>query len=164
MCRFFSFLSNGKGKYYFIKGCDRRKVWESGENPDSHSFIVKFYQDKGELAIGNTVEDKLNKYEYYICEGGFKFHIDAINTKDDSEEAEEWVQNMFHPDNIDYDLFDSEWAYWYCEDIKDTKEMRDRITDSIYAYWYCKIIKDTKEMRDRITDHRWIDKYREHTN
>ena len=43
----------------------------------------------------------------------------------------------------------SKEAYYYCRDIKDIKEIRDRITNSYWAYWYCIHVKDRKEVRDR---------------
>jgi len=49
-------------------------------------------------------------------------------------------------------ITNSRWAYYYCRSVKDIKEVRDRINDSKYAYWYCKYINDRKEVRDRITD------------
>ena len=52
------------------------------------------------------------------------------------------------------------FVYCYCVYIKDTKEMRDRITDSEEAYYYCKNVKDTKEMADRITDLPDIEEYK----
>jgi len=49
----------------------------------------------------------------------------------------------------------SQWAYYYCQNIKDRSEMRDRITESYWAYAYCKYIKDIPEMRDRVTGSQW---------
>jgi len=53
------------------------------------------------------------------------------------------------------EYIDSQWAYWYCKDVKDIKEVRNRINDSNCAYWYCRDIKDRKEIRDKITDSEW---------
>jgi len=49
----------------------------------------------------------------------------------------------------------SEQAYWYCLDVEDTKEVRDKITNSYWAYWYCRNIKNRKEVRDRIFNNKW---------
>ena len=150
MCQFFSFLSNGKGKFFYIKPEERQEVWDSKDNPDSHSYIVFHHQQKGELAIGNEVEDRLNKYEYVITRNGWEFIADQINTTDDRDKAKSWVQKLFkNPDPL---FFDSENACLYCRYVKDIKEMRNRITDSYYAYWYCLHVKDIKEMRDKITN------------
>ena len=93
MCQFFSFLSNGKGKYYYLNAEQRKEV--KGKNdlyPDSHSSIVEYYQKQGVLSNKNTVEDKFNKYEYNPLTKVFE--IDQINTKDDSDKAENWVINL----------------------------------------------------------------------
>jgi hypothetical protein len=52
-------------------------------------------------------------------------------------------------------ITDSYWAYFYCFNIKDRKEIRDRITESKWAYWYCHVVEDRKEVRDRITESEW---------
>ena len=148
MCSFFSFLSNGQGKYFYLNAEQRKEAWAKDENPDSHSYIVKYFQEKEQLAIGSTVEDKFNKYEFVIVKGGFKFVKDQINTKNDSVEAEKWVRKLFQ--EIDAGLFDSETAYLYCRDVEDRPEIRERITDSEDAYWYCKYVEDRPEMRDLI--------------
>ena len=44
----------------------------------------------------------------------------------------------------------SKEAYIYCRDIKDRKEVSDKITDSEWAYLYCLNVKDRKEIRDRV--------------
>jgi hypothetical protein len=53
----------------------------------------------------------------------------------------------------------SEWAYHYCRDFKDRKEIRDRITDSYWAYHYCRDVKDRKKIRGRITESEWAYHY-----
>ena len=150
MCSFFSFLSNGQGKYFYLNAEQRKEVWAKDENPDSHSYIIKYFQEKEQLAIGSTVEDKFNKYEFVIDDKlkDFKFIKDQINTRDDSVEAEKWVRKLFQ--EIDLDLFGSRAAYLYCRHVEDTPEMRERITDSCYAYWYCRYVEDRPEMRKRI--------------
>jgi len=93
MCQFFSFLSNGKGKYYYLNAEQRKEV--KGKNdlyPDSHSSIVEYYQKQGVLSNKNTVEDKFNKYEFNPLTK--VFDEDQINTKDDSDKAENWVNNL----------------------------------------------------------------------
>jgi hypothetical protein len=52
-------------------------------------------------------------------------------------------------------LMNSEWAYYYCRNVRDIKSVRDRITQPYFAYLYCKEVKDRKEVRDRITDSKW---------
>ena len=151
MCQFFSFVSNGQGKFFYLNSRQRKEVRESGENPDSHSFIIEYFQKKGELAIGNSVEDKFNKYEFVFNERGFKFIVDQINTKDDSEEAEKFVENLFENIKLE-DYLDSYNAYFYCRYIKDRPEIRKLITDSYYAYYYCLNVKDRPEIRKNITD------------
>ena len=122
MCQFFSFLTNGKGKYFYLNAEQRQEAWGQKENPDSHAYIVNYFQNKGRIAMGNDVEDKFNKYEYTITSKGFEFVKDQINTKDDSVEAETWVKNLF--DKVDLNLFDSRAAYCYCRDVKDHPEVR----------------------------------------
>ena len=90
MCNFFSFLSNGDGKYYYAKANDWDEFKKKDLDPHSHSSIAKFY-------LKNGKEDKLNAFEYNPLTDVFE--IDKINKKnakfDDSKEAEKWVKNLF---------------------------------------------------------------------
>ena len=44
----------------------------------------------------------------------------------------------------------SEDAYWYCIEIEDIKEMRDKLVDK-QAYDYCEEIDDNPEVRGQIS-------------
>ena len=92
MCKFFSLLSNGNGKTYYLNAKDRKEVRGPDLYPDSHSSIVEFYKRKGKLALKPDTEDKLNKYEYNPITG--KFRIDQINTRDDSKSVERQCRKL----------------------------------------------------------------------
>jgi hypothetical protein len=89
MCDFFSFVSDGKGNYYYCDWETRKKI-TSGElkqyDPDSHTSIAHL------SGFNAKQEDKLNKYEYNPFTK--KLRVDQINTKDDSKDAEGWVRNL----------------------------------------------------------------------
>ena len=109
MCKFFSLVSDGKGKPYYFDWELRKKVL-SGEikdyEPDSHTSIADYFGFKKEK------EDKLNKYEYNPLTKYFT--IDQINTEDDSAKIEKFcreldfkrvvkplrVKNIIHPFKI----------------------------------------------------------------
>jgi len=86
MCTFFSFISNGKGKYLYFDWEIRKRIL-SGElklEHDSHTSIAHHFK---------VNEDKFNKYEYIPLEG--KFIVDQINAKrDDQKSAEKWVEGL----------------------------------------------------------------------
>jgi hypothetical protein len=85
MCNFFSFVSDGTGRFMYFDWALRAKCL-SGEinyNPDSHTSIADYHGYNGIL------EDDLNKYEYNPLTQ--EFTIDQINTTDDSAAAEAWV-------------------------------------------------------------------------
>ena len=93
MCKFFSFISDGSGKFYYFND-DQRKLILKNElksngwivtEPDSHSSIARFY-------FRNGVEDSMNKYEFNPITRSFV--IDQINTKDDSVLARDFVMNL----------------------------------------------------------------------
>ena len=87
MCNFFSFLSNGDGKYYYMNW-EQRVRYEEG-NADSHSEIVAFLRKEGM----NLDLDKLNKFEYNPFSKVFL--VDQINAEfDDKEFAEKWVRKL----------------------------------------------------------------------
>ena len=85
MCRFFSFVSDGNGKYWYTDWEQRKKLDFDG-NCDSHSRIAERAGFTGER------EDRLNKYEFNPFSG--EFRVDAINVEDDRVEAEDWVRNV----------------------------------------------------------------------
>ena len=88
MCRFFSFVSDGNGKYMGFDW-DLRQKCLSGElkyNPDSHTSIADYCGYIGEK------EDDLNKYEYNPLSK--KFKVDQINTKNDCADAEVFVRAL----------------------------------------------------------------------
>jgi hypothetical protein len=89
MCKFFSFLSDGRGSYYYCDWETRKKI-TSGElktyGTDSHTSIAHLSGFSAEQ------EDGLNKYEYNPFTK--EFTIDQINTKDDSKDAEGWVRSL----------------------------------------------------------------------
>lgn len=44
----------------------------------------------------------------------------------------------------------SNWAYNYCKNIKDDKEIRELITESIDSFKYCKYVCNDPEISRRI--------------
>jgi hypothetical protein len=82
MCKFFSLVSDGKGKIYYFDWELRKKCLkkEIDFQPDSHTSIADYYGFKGKD------EDKLNKYEYNPLNQ--KFTIDQLNVTDDSKAVE----------------------------------------------------------------------------
>jgi len=91
MCKFFSFVSNGYGKYFFMDASVRRRI-VSGDldyETDSHSSIADYHQRVGSLTKG---EDTCNKYEFNPWTR--KFTVDQINAKDDRFKAEAWVRQL----------------------------------------------------------------------
>ena len=90
MCEWFSFLSDGKGKFFYFSDEQRKSFLKSNPNKlnmDSHASLAEYY-------FGNSkAEDKSNKYEYNPFTETFK--IDQINTTNDSQEAEKWVKELF---------------------------------------------------------------------
>ena len=83
MCKFFSGVSDGKGRLMYFDSKLRKKCI-SGElkyEPDSHTSIADYYGYKGNR------EDKLNKYEFNPLTK--EFTIDQLNSLDDSAEIKE---------------------------------------------------------------------------
>ena len=83
MCKFFSLVSDGKGKIYYFDWMLRKQCL-SGKldyNPDSHTSIADYHGFKG------NKEDQLNKYEYNPLTK--EFVVDQLNTKDDVELVKE---------------------------------------------------------------------------
>jgi hypothetical protein len=85
-------VSNGRGKYFYFDAEQRKQIRNSSWRTDSHSSIIDFYQKEGKIAKGNNVEDKFNKFEYDPLTK--RFSVDQINTKNDSEHAERFVNNL----------------------------------------------------------------------
>jgi hypothetical protein len=158
MCRFFSFVTNGRGSIFYLDREQRKEAVENNENPDSHSYIVRYFQDKGKLAIGKPVEDKLNKYEFDPFT--LQLKLDSKGTKDDKMDVLLWCKN-----NVDTILATtvsgeaSEAAYLYCRDVEDRPEVRKHIVDSHWAYLYCRDVEDRPEVRKHIVDSHWAYRY-----
>jgi len=92
MCKFFSFDSDGKGKFYYFDWKLRKQIInKSGKlamdyEADSHTSIADYFGFKAEK------EDELNKYEYNPLTKDFV--IDQINTTNDSKQAEKWANRL----------------------------------------------------------------------
>ena len=88
MCKFFSGVSDGKGRFMYFDS-KLRKECLSGKlnyNPDSHTSIADYFGYKGKR------EDVLNKYEYNPLTKVFE--IDQLNSKDDSERIKDACLNL----------------------------------------------------------------------
>ena len=89
MCKFFSLLSDGRGKMYYLDAGQRVNV----NNADSHTTIVDWYKNDGQLSDKNTTEDGMNKYEYNPLTR--EFTIDQLNnTRDDSKIIEQLCNKL----------------------------------------------------------------------
>jgi hypothetical protein len=90
MCKFFSFRSDGAGKYYYLNKKQRVELREKGkeDNADSHSFISEYYGFKGKD------DDLLNKYEYNPFTKDFTIDNIVSSKMDDSLAAKQWVENL----------------------------------------------------------------------
>ena len=98
MCKFFSAISNGKGKVLFFKLEDITKIQKEG-NPNnydwnSHTSIAHYFGIKGKR------EDNWNKWEY-DCEKK-ELKIDSLNVKDDSESVKKVVEKYLADNNAIY--------------------------------------------------------------
>lgn len=82
MCEFFSWLSDGKGSFFYVDSKSRKdkQLREKWSNFDSHSTISSFLSLK---------DDAHNKYEFTLDHG---FRIDNLSTNDDSIQAEKWIK------------------------------------------------------------------------
>jgi hypothetical protein len=88
MCEFFSFLTDGKGSFYYADAQMRKNARGSeGKNQrDSHTWLGTYF-------IKNGGEDNANKYEFNPFSGDFS--VDQINLpEDDSGSAEAWVRGV----------------------------------------------------------------------
>jgi hypothetical protein len=87
MCKFFSFVTDGKTNRFFFNDEKRSELIQSNPedyNFDSHSSICKLF---------NLKEDNSNKYEFNPLTG--EFTVDQINNKsDDHALAEKWVRAL----------------------------------------------------------------------
>lgn len=145
MCKFFSFVTDGKNNPFFFNDEKRSELIKS--NPenyvfDSHSSICKFF---------NLKEDSSNKYEYNPLTG--EFTVDQVNNKsDDRIRVEKWVRKLdfktvvkelvikpiVHPFQIEPpEINDThikllkEWAS-VGDSVRDS--VRDSVWDSVRAY------------------------------
>ena len=64
MCKFFSFVSNGRGKYFYFDEKQREELKTSDYSIDSHTSIIKYYKKKGLIANKKDIESQFNKYEF----------------------------------------------------------------------------------------------------
>jgi len=108
MCKFFSCLSDGKGKLFYLDAEMRNKVGEN-DSPDSHSFIVEYLAKEELLAKSNRTQDRLNSWEYNPLTKNL--NCDQMNTRDDTKavhrqlDAMDWktivpqlnVKELFNP-------------------------------------------------------------------
>ena len=88
MCKFFSGVSDGKGRFMYFDS-KLRKECLSGKlnyNPDSHTSIADYFGYKG------AKEDSLNKYEYNPLTKDFQ--IDQLNTENDSKKIKDRCLNL----------------------------------------------------------------------
>ncbi len=90
MCKFFSAISDGKGKVLFFKEKDVAQIMAEGNpknySPNSHTSIADFNGIKGEK------EDKWNKWEYDVQTRTLK--LDNKNTVDDSEKVKKVIEKF----------------------------------------------------------------------
>ena len=86
MCKFFSLISDGKGKPYYFNAKQRDEIKGLPYATDSHTSIADFYGFRGAL------EDKMNKYEYNPLTK--QFSVDRLNTEDDSKKIKKFCENL----------------------------------------------------------------------
>jgi hypothetical protein len=84
MCKFFSFISRGDGKFLYATA-DMRKD-KLLYSPDSHTSLATHFFGKPDS------DDSCNKYEYDFFTKVFT--IDQINTKDDSDAARAFATSL----------------------------------------------------------------------
>ena len=84
MCKFMSFVTDGKTNRYYFNEKLRTELKDSDLEFDSHSSICKHF---------NLKEDNSNKYEYNPLTQ--EFTVDQINNKkDDRALAEAWIRKL----------------------------------------------------------------------
>ena len=98
MCKFFSCISNGKGKVLFFSLKDIEKIEKEGNqnnyNWNSHTSMADYYN------IKCANEDKWNKWEYDNEKKELK--IDALNTFNDSESIKPIIEKYINENNAIY--------------------------------------------------------------
>ena len=101
--------------------------------------------------IYSILKDQLSKWDglrVFECKIWGKCILE-----DNDKIGSEYIQISRELDLKEFlEYMDSDWAFWYCKDVKDIEKVRDKITDSGCAYDYCRLIKDRKKIRDKITD------------
>jgi len=87
MCEFFSFLTDGKGSFYYADAQMRKNArgYDGKNQRDSHTWLGSYF-------IKNGGEDNANKYEFNPFNGQFK--VDQLNVEDDTDSAEKWVREL----------------------------------------------------------------------
>jgi hypothetical protein len=97
MCKFFSCISNGKGKVLFFLVKDIQKIQRSGNpknyNWNSHTSIANFY---------NVDEDKWNKWEYNPETKILKLDGGLITKCDDKDSVLDVCNKYFTSENALY--------------------------------------------------------------
>jgi len=89
MCNFFSFLSDGNGKVYFLNTKQRTALKKSNPNnyqPDSHSSIANYY------GLSGRQEDTLNKWEYDPLTK--ELTLDFRGTTNDKTKCNAWLAGL----------------------------------------------------------------------
>lgn len=56
-------------------------------------------------------------------------------------------------------LMDSQDAYIYCRVIKDSEEIRDKITEDEWIYNYLTLVRDNENVFKKMKDRKWIERY-----
>jgi hypothetical protein len=97
MCKFFSCISNGKGKVLFFLVKDIEKIQRAGNpknyNWNSHTSIANFY---------NVDEDKWNKWEYNPETKILKLDGNLITKSDDKDSVLDVCNKYFTSENALY--------------------------------------------------------------
>jgi hypothetical protein len=98
MCKFFSCISDGKGKTLFFKLTDIVKIMSIG-NPEhydfnSHTSIAHFN------GINGVKEDNWNKWEYDVDKDVLE--VDTLNTSDDRDKVLRAVKRYFKGKDVGY--------------------------------------------------------------
>jgi hypothetical protein len=88
MCKFFSFLSDGKGTYIYADAKTRKN--NPNKEHDSHSWLAKHFLGKG----SSKLEDLYNKYEFNPITKQFVVDNRGQQAEDDSVSAEKWVNEL----------------------------------------------------------------------
>ena len=133
MCRFFSCISNGKGKLYYFDSKLRKELKNSDYDMDSHTSIADYFQ---------LNEDKCNKYEYNPLTKAFT--RDQMNTRDDSEIVQKQLDKMdwkmIVPELMIKDIIhpfkDFDRKRVTRKDIENLKKWRKVVFSVRYSVWY----------------------------